>query len=211
MEFKYRAKKKEETVTEYGFAITRLVNSAYPRLPFEAREVMALERFIDGLPSIEMQKHVEFGHPQSMDQAVALATEFESFNGRFHGRKPEDRPVRSIGKEEGEVLKVLKEIAKGQQSLANQLQSQVPSHVNPPAPSYDGAPLICYNCYLPGHMAKNCRNPRSLPRPNANFSNPPPQPRGPPQPQASAQSQNNGRVFTPSNRRTPATAQPLLN
>ena len=95
MEFRNRHKKKGETVTEYGFALIRLVTSAYPTLSQEDREDLTVEQFITGLPNREIQQHVQFGRPRLMDQAVALATEFESFNGRYEGHVERSCPNRN--------------------------------------------------------------------------------------------------------------------
>ena len=86
VEFRNRHKKLDETVVEYGFALIRLVTSAYPSLSQEAKEDLCVEQFITGLPTKEIQQHIQFGRPKSMEQAIALATEFESFKGKCEGR-----------------------------------------------------------------------------------------------------------------------------
>ena len=108
--FKTRNKKKDESISEYGFELSRLAVSAYPRMFQKDREEIVIDQFINGLPSRDLQKHVKFGKPKTMHQALALATEYESFDGRFLGEKSEDRPeqpVRVIERknEEEELLK----------------------------------------------------------------------------------------------------------
>ena len=125
--FKTRNKKKDESISEYGFALSRLAVSAYPRMFQKDREEIVIDQFINGLPSRDLQKHVKFGKPKSIDQALALATEYESFDGRFQGRKPEDhpeQPVRVIEKEkeDEELLKVVKQLMQKQKEMAQELQ-----------------------------------------------------------------------------------------
>ena len=86
IEFRNRHKKTDETVAEYGLALIRLVTSAYPSLSQEAKEDLSVEQFITGLPSKEIQQHIRFGRPRSMEDAITLATEFESFYGKCEER-----------------------------------------------------------------------------------------------------------------------------
>ena len=116
-ELRKRHKRKDETMTDYGFAISRLAKSAFPRMPQDSREELAVEYFIEGLPGFEMQQHVMFGRPQSLDNAIAFAIEYESFMGRFAGRKPEDRPVRTVKAEENKLINTMQEVVEGQQKI----------------------------------------------------------------------------------------------
>ena len=63
-----------------------------------ARKTIVIEQFIGWLPSKDLRRHVQFHHPNTIHQAIALASEFESFDERVDGRKPEnkDQSVRSI-------------------------------------------------------------------------------------------------------------------
>ena len=77
--FETRFKEKEESSTEYGFALSRIAASAYPRMSRKDREEIVIDQFISGLPSRELQKFVKFGNPRTLDKAIALATEYEGF------------------------------------------------------------------------------------------------------------------------------------
>lgn len=93
VEFRSRLKKRDESVTEYGFALNRIASNAYPRMPAEAREVIVIDQFVGGLHSKDLRRHVQFHHPQTIHEAIALASEFESFEDRFEGqnRDPESQ------------------------------------------------------------------------------------------------------------------------
>ena len=84
--FKTRYKKEEESSSEYGFTLSRIAASAYPRMAPKDREEIVIDQFINGLPTREIQKHVKFGNPQTLDKAIALATEYEGFEGSQSGR-----------------------------------------------------------------------------------------------------------------------------
>ena len=96
IEFRNRMKKKEESVAEFGFALNRLAASAYRQMPSEARETIVIDHFVNGLPHRDLRRHVQFNHPNSIHEAIALASEFESFDCRFDNRKPEEMTIRNI-------------------------------------------------------------------------------------------------------------------
>ena len=119
LEFRSRQRQRNETAVEFGFALHRLVNSAYPNMSLEARETLAIEQFIAGLSKIDLRRHVQFGHPTSIHQAISLATEFESFDTRLEDRKPEDAAIRAVGrKEDGDIANILKTLSAQVKSLS---------------------------------------------------------------------------------------------
>ena len=85
VEFRSRFKKKGESVTEYGFALNRIASDAYPRMPPEARETIVIDQFVSGLPSKDLRRHIQFHRPSSIHEAIALASEFESFEESLMG------------------------------------------------------------------------------------------------------------------------------
>ena len=40
-----------------------------------------IDQFITGIGNFELQKHVQFGHPKSINAAIGLATEYEALEG----------------------------------------------------------------------------------------------------------------------------------
>ena len=103
-------------MTDYGLAPNRIASDAYPRMPPEARETIVIDQFVSGVPSKDLRRHVQFHHPSSIHEAMALASEFESFEESCDGREPENpekgigTSIRSFSEEESgheELLKVL--------------------------------------------------------------------------------------------------------
>ena len=103
-------------MTDHGLAPNRIASDAYPRMPPEARETIVIDQFVSGLPSKDLRRHVQFHHPSFFHEAMALASEFESFEESFDGREPENpekeigTSIRSFSEEESgheELLKVL--------------------------------------------------------------------------------------------------------
>ena len=110
-DFRNRKWQKGESVAEFGFVLSRLGAKAYNSITQESREVIMIEQFIGGLGSLELQRHVQFGHPTTLEQAVSLAGEFVSFQnvGQDGLRKPREVqthgtevPVRNVEGESGE-------------------------------------------------------------------------------------------------------------
>ena len=54
---------------------------AFPGIPYDAKEIYIIDQFIYGLGNQELKKHVKFKHPKTLDHAISLAVEFESFEG----------------------------------------------------------------------------------------------------------------------------------
>ena len=169
IEFRKRLKMQNESVTEYGFVLKRLANSAYPRMPHSAIEALTIDQFIDGLPSYELKKHVQFGHPTTLNQAIALATELDSFERGFKDSTLSESSMKAEEKTEGEskILQILEELAMGLKNISDQLtkdgeNSQTLSlctycddeHLSQNCPFFYKR---CHTCRKRGHISENCR------------------------------------------------------
>ena len=164
-EFRNRKWQKGESVSEYGFALSRLAAKAYCDIPPDSREVMMIEQFISGLGSLDLQRHVQFGHPSTLDQAVSLAGEYVSFRGVAADRylKPTGggeggMHVRSIGRdgqsdrhrEEGRdaVMSSIKELQKQMKLLMDKDRGGEQRERK--------AKGACYTCGSEKHWARQC-------------------------------------------------------
>jgi hypothetical protein len=122
----------------------------------DARETIVIDQFISGLPSKELRRHVQFHHHPTIHQAIALASEFESFDERFEGRKPENQErqeasVRALGNQvqSGADLKILQDLSDKVAKLIKRDAEESNEH----AKNRRGA---CYNCGEQGHFASRC-------------------------------------------------------
>ena len=85
-DFRYRKRRKDEGIMDYASSLRRLAAKAHPHLnPFD-RDVLIVDQFTYGLR--EIMKHVQFGHPMTLDAAIDLAIEYESFENVRANRKP---------------------------------------------------------------------------------------------------------------------------
>ena len=78
-ELRQRKKVAKESLMEYGGEVLRLAQKAYPNFPPEAIDQIATDQFVKGLPDPEQKKYVDLENPGSLDAAVSLALQFESF------------------------------------------------------------------------------------------------------------------------------------
>ena len=95
-QFRYRMREKGENVSDYGYHLTRLAQKAYPNLTMNQLEVHIIDQFITGLNNYELQKHVQFGHPKSLYEAIGLATEYEALEGSVDRIKKPKADVETI-------------------------------------------------------------------------------------------------------------------
>ena len=79
-EFMNRKKFKGESVSDFGFSLSRLVNRAYGDLPRDSKETIVVEQFICGLDDTDLKRHVFFRNSNTLTQAISFAEEFVSFN-----------------------------------------------------------------------------------------------------------------------------------
>ncbi len=94
-EFQRRRKQHNETVTEFGYALRRLSLRAFPRISLDAGEEWVLDQFLSGLNNIDMRKHVQLSHPVTLEEAIGMATEYESFQT---SKTPTKKPVNAVAK-----------------------------------------------------------------------------------------------------------------
>ena len=64
---------------EYGYTLHRLAVRAFPNIPHNCQEQWVLDQFVMGLDRPELKRYVQFGHPRTLNEAISLAIEYESF------------------------------------------------------------------------------------------------------------------------------------
>lgn len=161
-----------------GYALRRLVRLAYPEGEYNTvLEQLVINQFINGLSNVEMEKHVQFAHPQTLEAAIACAVEFEAFTGAQLNppRKPKDDnllslPVNNINRNKQNKEKTensRKEISACPQNEIKDLTEVISSCFGKMSDKLDNLTVgktrnypnqvTCYKCGKEGHFAKFCR------------------------------------------------------
>ncbi|MCG8048996.1 MAG: reverse transcriptase domain-containing protein, partial [Candidatus Thiodiazotropha endolucinida] len=93
VQLRERRQSASETLSAMGQEIRRLTNLAYPTAPYDVRETLAKEQFIDALHSSDMRLRVKQARPKDLNDAVRHAVELEAYN-RAERRKTEGQGYR---------------------------------------------------------------------------------------------------------------------
>ncbi len=188
-ELSTRICRRDETVAAYGWALRKLIHKAYPneRLPDRCE----CDYFIRGLPNKELRRHVHLARPQTIEEAIAIATAFEAFDivGEDRNlRKPrtdsESHKIRQVndktakrdnekkvtsegeaGNQSGVTLDLLKE-------MLQDFKAELKAELFPPASETPPGGYGCQNQPGNNHVSppwgQNQRNGPSLGRPANN-------------------------------------------
>lgn len=140
---------------------------AFPGIPYDAKEIYIIDQFIYGLGNQELKKHVKFIHPKTLDHAISLAVEFESFEGSQNTlSKPHtvnavhtvDKPHPNLDCVQNNTLEIIqKQIVEGFKNLSEALHTKNNNGEQTEKRKYQRVPK-CYYCGKPGHILKHCRS-----------------------------------------------------
>jgi hypothetical protein len=182
-EFRNRLRLPNESVMQFGYALLRLANKAFPNISREAQEEWVLDQFITGLKNIETAKHVQFGHPRNIHEAIKLATEYESFEKNAMGKKfvkpangqinavgnlgigdPYQKSVSDLNEKVDKSLTQINELSKQVKELVNLPQNTSNSNQYKRQNQNKGKDLskiMCFRCKEMGHFSNNCPKAKS--------------------------------------------------
>ena len=168
--FKHRVKQKDESLAAMAEDLERLGRLAYPDATGELQNVLSRDQFMDALPDADMRLRVKKERPQSLQRALELALELESFqlasNQRQYRmvretkfedkRKGEEKPQQLASKEEKEVqplYAVLDRLEKSLRECVNDVRAAVGWRRRQQDNKRKSG---CWSCGKPGHLRRDC-------------------------------------------------------
>jgi hypothetical protein len=174
LEFRNRMRKPEESPMMFGHCLRRLAGKAFPKISMDDREYWVIDQFVNGLRNSETKKHVLFGRPKTINDAVALAIEAESFETMSKDRLNRKPNISALTSDEGDVLKmsgqhdsseqILKEMKNMLTSTMKELET-LKGQVNSNSfqgksgnfsRQNNGKKFVCYFCHEEGHTKRTC-------------------------------------------------------
>lgn len=181
-EFSARKRKSGENLSDFGYALRRHVRLAYPDSEYNSvLEQLVINQFITGLCHTDMEKHVQFSHPETLEEAIASAVEYEAFTSAQNiPKKPKDETftIRAINNEskvgkaekpnkvnEENSNEALKEMFKSFCECVDKMNEKLDEIVTVNKNKKDDQkrkPVECWNCKKKGHIAKFCRSEKKV-------------------------------------------------
>ena len=171
-EFRARKRQKNESPSDFAYALRRLACLAYPDMPYDCREINVLEQYLNSVGSTELKEHVIFQHP--LDAAISHTVEYEAVKGnQVAPSKPNIQhdegyiqPVKQCQKDKNVPPNTYKELNDLIQTLnicmekwnktLEQLQQRNKQRTNVANKDYSN--FTCFICKQKGHIARNCPN-----------------------------------------------------
>jgi len=148
---------------KFGRELRRLGQRAYPKgdLP----ELVLVQIFIRGLNDAQMERHVGLQGPQTLQEAIRHACNFEAYSGMTSARKPKAANVAKVSNNQAtEQTSKAPTSTSHLEKMVSDLGERLAS-IEKEARQASG--VTCFACGGKGHFARNCPHPSQRAGPRA--------------------------------------------
>ena len=192
VQFENRRKQKEESWADFGDDLMALVNKAFPRLQEEAREQLAISKYMDQLRDPQISFGVKQRRPVKLREAVAVTIELESYLPRASqvsqvtksDEPPVDQHIAAVQSTQQNLLGAVQKLVERVERLELGTRNN-PRHRTQNFPQRGGRGVVtCFRCGKEGHYARGC----AMQGQRANLQVPPENTRHPHTPEQSSHS-----------------------
>lgn len=142
-----RRRQQGESLSQFGQSIRQLVNGAYPNFPTDAKEELAIEKFLDAL-NPELRRVIYQNNPTTLTAAIEEGLKLEAWGlveQRKHGQRAAIRLCETEA-EDTEHVRMLKDLAQKVESLNDNRNRE----------NNDRKTIVCFYCEKKGHIARDC-------------------------------------------------------
>ena len=154
VELNNRIKSDKESWADYGDSLLQLANKAYPDLQNEARELLALNRYMSQLYNPQITFAVRQRQPQSIQEAVISTIELESYLVKPIANC--DQLERTAPQANVTMQTSMVEALQKLLSRIEQLETELERSHIPPEGLRKAKTIVCHTCGQEGHFAKGC-------------------------------------------------------
>lgn len=144
-------KKPEESFRQLGQTVRRLTGLAYPTLAYDERDRLAKMHFVDSVPDSDIRMMIHNNEPESLDDAIKLATKMEGYRKLEQQRTGKSKLLRNVSNDVRAQDGTLERMEAMMATLCEITSAQAMKGRKKSSNN-----VVCWLCNQQGHIARDC-------------------------------------------------------